>query len=160
MSIIKKNILSTDFVEIATFLACSASAKLPKLNQCRVRMRRHFHFLFYIFLQIFCRQVFPRNIFFQHLFPKFCFNVFFTKIFFNIFLKLFPNIFLSKFFFRNVLFPIFFSKFFFFHYYIALLCVNWLKIINFARVIARVRMRPFQLKSGEKYRMLHRRKVV
>ena len=31
---------STDFVEMATLLACNASAKLPIFNLCRVRMRR------------------------------------------------------------------------------------------------------------------------
>ena len=31
---------------------------------------------------------------------------------------------------------------------------------HFARAIARIRIRPFQLKSGEKYRMLYGRKVI
>ena len=39
------------------------------------------------------------------------------------------------------------------------MCGNWLKIVNFARAIARIRMRPLQLTSGEKYCMLHGRKV-
>ena len=33
-----------DFVEMSTFLACNASAKLPVLNQCRVGIRRLFHY--------------------------------------------------------------------------------------------------------------------
>ena len=35
---------SPDFDEMATFLACNASVKLPILNQCQVRMRGLFHY--------------------------------------------------------------------------------------------------------------------
>ena len=38
-------IFSPDFVEIAIFLACNASAKLPISNQCRVRMPQTFSLL-------------------------------------------------------------------------------------------------------------------
>ena len=40
-----------------------------------------------------------------------------------------------------------------------LFCVNWLKKENFLRAIARIRMRPFELKSEEKCRIPHGRKV-
>ena len=81
----KINYFSTDFVEIATFLAC--------------------------------------------------------EFFFHSFFPIFFSVFLQTFFIR-----IFFQHFFF---------IIRLKIINFRRAIARIRIRPFELKSGEKYRMLH-----
>ena len=40
-----------------------------------------------------------------------------------------------------------------------ILCVNRLKIVHFTHAIARKRMRPFQLETGEKYRIVHGRKV-
>ena len=40
---LKKRFFS-DFVEMAAFLACSASVELHILNQCRVRMRRLFYY--------------------------------------------------------------------------------------------------------------------
>ena len=53
---------------------------------------------------------------------------------------------------------------FFFRFYFSynFLLSQLYRTIIFARVITRIRMRPFQLKSGEKYRMqrmLHGRKV-
>ena len=70
---------SRNFVEMTTFLACNANAEILIFDQCRVRMRRIFHFS------------------------------------------------LGS------------------------------KIVNFARAIARIRVRPFQLQSGEKYLMLNGR---
>ena len=78
----------------------------------------------------------------------------------------FPTFFLQKFSFKFI-----FEKFFlhedrpFLNNYTApsfliQLYVNWLKIINVVRAIACVKMRPFQLKSGKKYGMLHGRKVA
>ena len=63
--------------------------------------------------------------------------------------------FYSKNFFFQILFPKFsFSNFFYITYIATLfliqLCVTRWKITNFTRAIARIRIRPFQLKLGEK----------
>ena len=42
--ILIETIFSLDFVEMAAFIACNASAKLPILNQCRVRVCRLDHY--------------------------------------------------------------------------------------------------------------------
>ena len=139
---------------MATFLACNASAKLPILNRCWVRMRRLF-LLLPVFLPVPVEKSWQGknsvaliNYIIHFSYQYFCFEIFFSRIFF----KHSP-----KFFF-------FFTKTPSFFIIISLsnfrkLYVNWLKIVNFTRAIARIQMRPFQLKSGKKYSMLHGRKV-
>ena len=142
------------------------------------------HFLFKIFFQnfFFSRFFFTKNAFyfynyitppllsfkfyFKIFFSTFFLHIFFPKLYFKILFNFFSK-FLSKIFFSNF-FPIFFSfsklfftktAFFFYNYitppFLMWLVVNWLKIVNFALGIARIRTWPFQLKSEEKYRMLH-----
>ena len=74
--------------------------------------------------------------------PNFCFLTFVPNIRWK------DHIFGRRSFLNNYIVPLFLELF-----------VNLLKIVNFTRDIARIRMRPFQLQSGEKYRILQRRKV-
>ena len=94
-------IFSPDFVEIAAFLACNVSVKLPILNQCRVRMRRlyitpsgvitlitpcvspSFCQEVKIVLHLLMLQIFIINIFVLKYFPRFFFSKFFPTIIFS-----------------------------------------------------------------------------
>ena len=125
---------------MATFHACNDSAKLPILNQCRVRMRRLS--LLPAAVERCYRDknsVALINCVINFCYQYICFEIFFSNFFFT----------KTPFFLYNYIAPSFLMQ----------LCVKWIKIVNFARAITRIRMRPFQLKSGVKYRMLHGRKV-
>ena len=71
--------------------------------------------------------------------------------------------FLQAIFFRSFLqkkiFELGLSKFFLFNFFLNIFFHQFIESNHFALAIARIRMRTFQLKSGEKYRMLHERKV-
>ena len=107
--------LLSRFVEMATFLACNASEKLPILNQCRVRMPQTFSLLS-VFLAVlvergsqgknivalitviinigyeyFCFEIFFPTFFFYNFFPIFAYRVCDEKlkgVFFQVFFSL------------------------------------------------------------------------